>query len=161
MQELDQDTLSMSYQRILHLEKELQRIEYLFQSTSEAIMVMDELLCVKRMNQACIKFFSLLFGVHIEPGMNLALILANFSKARKKITHATQRAIQTKNKVSIVMENRSYKDKDYYCFEAVVNAFHHKTEDQYEFIVYLRDLTEEKNQRINTKSTTRCPEPCL
>ncbi|PJD91475.1 MAG: hypothetical protein CK424_06580 [Legionella sp.] len=129
--------------RVLDLEKELERVVYLYQATSDAIAVIDEDLCIRTINRAFNEFVLNVYHHQVELEMSLGDILLEFPEVKESINLACQQALHSKTTASLILENSNVNPNHdhYYCYEVLIDALKTKYHTKNEFIFIIRNMT--------------------
>ena len=123
-------------------EKSFYLLNTLFQNAGIAVATFDTNLNIKVVNNLFNEWFTTVFSRDIQIGMNLSVMFADCPELRTKLTNASHEAIAG-NKVSVLFENHN-KNKEYFCYQIVMNAYYNEYPQQIELAFRIRDITESK-----------------
>jgi two-component system sensor kinase FixL len=115
----------------------------LFEHTQDALASMDRKFNVQLVNRAFIGLFSKIFALKIQVGMNISIILDDFSELKTNILNLIQKAI-LEGRASLLFENHSHDRQLYHCYELVITSSCDDFSQDNQLILHIRNLTEHK-----------------
>ncbi len=133
----------LSVSQCLDIEKSFHLLNHLYQKAHDAIAVLDSELYIKMLNPSFIDVCFHIFGVNVQVGMNLGILLHERPDLKAKMMDAFQQAMQG-HKTTVLIENHSHHLESYYFYEFILDAFDNQNAQQAGFILSIRNLTQFK-----------------
>ncbi|WP_412757542.1 ATP-binding protein [Legionella bozemanae] len=125
----------------IQLNRSLETITNLLQNVSDAIATLDKEFYFKIINPTFINFFSRIFTIKIQTGMNFLTLISNFSEYKQQLIKACHQALLGEE-TTILIENSSELYEANFCFEINFNPIYNHSSQNNEIILLIKDLTE-------------------
>ncbi|HHF7390969.1 TPA: PAS domain-containing protein, partial [Legionella anisa] len=125
----------------IQLNQSLETVTNLLQNVSDAIATLDKEFYFKIINLSFIKFFSRIFAIKIQTGMNFLTLISDFSEYKQQLIMACYQALLGEETI-ILIENSSESDEASFCFEINFNPIYNHASQKNEIILLIKDLTE-------------------
>ncbi|KTD66981.1 two component sensor kinase [Legionella steelei] len=124
----------------LQLNQSLETVTNLFQNISDAIATLDKDFYFKIINSSFIKFFSKIFTIKIQAGMNFFTLISDFSEYKNQLIMACRQALLGKT-TTILIEDSNEVDGANFCFEINFTPLYNHSSQENEIILLIKDLT--------------------
>ncbi|MCE0722897.1 PAS domain-containing sensor histidine kinase [Legionella resiliens] len=125
----------------IQLNQSLETVTNLLQNVSDAIATLDKEFYFKIINPSFIKFFSRIFAIKIQTGMNFLTLISDLSEYKQQLITACYQALLGEE-TTILIENSSELDEASFCFEINFNPIYNHSFQKNEIILLIKDLTE-------------------
>jgi two-component system sensor kinase FixL len=138
----------------LQLNQSLETFTNLLQNVSDAIATLDKEFYFKIINPSFVNFFSRIFAIKIQTGMNFFTLISDFSEYKQQLINACNQALLGEG-TTILIENSNQSYETNFCFEVNFNPIYNPSSQETEIILLIKDLTEfylTKKRRMKEQS---------
>ncbi|WP_454780429.1 ATP-binding protein [Legionella sp. WA2022007384] len=125
----------------VQLNQSIETITNLLQNVSDSIATLNSEFNFKVVTPSFINYFSKIFALRIERGMNFLTLISAFTEYKQQFTQACHQALLGIG-TSILIENPCGIPEANFCFEINFNPIHNHTTQNTEIILLIKDLTE-------------------
>ncbi|QMT59450.1 ATP-binding protein [Legionella sp. PC997] len=123
------------------LNQSIETITNLLKNVSDAIATLDNEFYFKIITPSFTEYFSKIFAIEIERGMNFFTLISTFSEYKQQFIHACQQALLGIG-TCILIENTGETPETNFCIELNFNPIHNHFSQKTEIILLIKDLTD-------------------